>query len=285
MTGDDTEAGCGRRHWRCSRAPSACIARCFAQADDRAAGLGAAGRHAGDRRGSAHLHRLARRRRGQVDARSKAATYHSGRRVLPPQLRTAVIHRWSFRKAGSNGAFRSARALRRIARTASDGCLLISLRKAVEGVAHDHFARRAAAARPIAPRQPAPLHPADGLIIVTGARRRAVPGDGVPDHSSASRVRSRPPSRRCAKSARSACCMQREVEVAEPPHRPPSRRHGRQHAALRHRARRRPSSGRSRACSDFGSTEFVSERPSSSRRGAIDEPETHTPKSRRASET
>jgi HSP20 family molecular chaperone IbpA len=56
----------------------------------------------------------------------------AGRRLLPPQLRTAIIHRLELPQGyferriplppGRYGA---------VARTASDGCLLISLRKAV----------------------------------------------------------------------------------------------------------------------------------------------------------
>ena len=56
----------------------------------------------------------------------------AGRRVLPPQLRTAVIHRLELPQGyferriplppGRYGA---------VARAASDGCLLISLRKAI----------------------------------------------------------------------------------------------------------------------------------------------------------
>ena len=59
----------------------------------------------------------------------------SGRRVLPPQLRTAVIHRLEL----PQGRFERRVPLPpgrydRIARAANDGCLLISLRKAVEGL-------------------------------------------------------------------------------------------------------------------------------------------------------
>jgi HSP20 family molecular chaperone IbpA len=60
----------------------------------------------------------------------------SGRRVLPPQLRTAVIHRLEL----PQGRFERRIPLPpglydRIARAVSDGCLLISLRKAIGGPA------------------------------------------------------------------------------------------------------------------------------------------------------
>jgi HSP20 family protein len=56
----------------------------------------------------------------------------SGRRVLPPQLRTAIIHRLEL----PQGRFERRIPLPvglydRIVRTVSDGCLLISLRKAL----------------------------------------------------------------------------------------------------------------------------------------------------------
>jgi HSP20 family protein len=59
----------------------------------------------------------------------------SGRRVLPPQLRTAVIHRLEL----PQGRFERriplpAGLYDRIARGVNDGCLLISLRKAVGGL-------------------------------------------------------------------------------------------------------------------------------------------------------
>lgn len=55
----------------------------------------------------------------------------SGRRILPPQLRTAIIHRIEL----PQGRFERrvplpAGLYDRIARAVSDGCLLISLRKA-----------------------------------------------------------------------------------------------------------------------------------------------------------
>jgi HSP20 family protein len=58
----------------------------------------------------------------------------SGRRVLPPQLRTAIIHRLEL----PQGRFERRIALPPglydgIARTVDDGCLLISLRKATGG--------------------------------------------------------------------------------------------------------------------------------------------------------
>jgi HSP20 family molecular chaperone IbpA len=56
----------------------------------------------------------------------------AGRRLLPPQLRTALIHRLEL----PQGYFERRIPLPRgrygaVARTASDGCLLISLRKAM----------------------------------------------------------------------------------------------------------------------------------------------------------
>jgi HSP20 family molecular chaperone IbpA len=59
----------------------------------------------------------------------------SGRRVLPPQLRTAVIHRLEL----PQGRFERRIPLPyglydRIARDVNDGCLLISLRKAIGGL-------------------------------------------------------------------------------------------------------------------------------------------------------
>jgi HSP20 family protein len=59
----------------------------------------------------------------------------SGRRVLPPQLRTAVIHRLEL----PQGRFERriplpAGLYDRIARGVNDGCLLISLHKAVGGL-------------------------------------------------------------------------------------------------------------------------------------------------------
>jgi HSP20 family molecular chaperone IbpA len=70
-----------------------------------------------------------------VEAKIEGATLIvSGRRVLPPQLRTAVIHRLEL----PQGRFERHVPLPpgvydAIARGASDGCLLIRLRKAVGG--------------------------------------------------------------------------------------------------------------------------------------------------------
>jgi HSP20 family protein len=70
-----------------------------------------------------------------VDASIEGGTLIvSGRRVLPPQLRTAVIHRLEL----PQGRFERriplpAGLYDRITRAADDGCLLISLRKAVGG--------------------------------------------------------------------------------------------------------------------------------------------------------
>ena len=72
-----------------------------------------------------------------VDAAIEGATLVvSGQRVLPPQLRTAVIHRLEL----PQGRFERRVPLPpgvygRIARAVSDGCLLISLRKAIGGLA------------------------------------------------------------------------------------------------------------------------------------------------------
>ena len=59
----------------------------------------------------------------------------SGRRVLPPQLRTAIIHRLEL----PQGRFERriplpAGLYDRIFRAVDDGCLLISLRKALGGL-------------------------------------------------------------------------------------------------------------------------------------------------------
>ncbi|MDB5649136.1 MAG: heat-shock protein Hsp20 [Hyphomicrobiales bacterium] len=68
----------------------------------------------------------------QVEAAIEGSTVLvSGRRVLPPQLRTAIIHRLEL----PQGRFERRIPLPpgrydSIARTASDGCMLISLHKA-----------------------------------------------------------------------------------------------------------------------------------------------------------
>jgi HSP20 family protein len=59
----------------------------------------------------------------------------SGRRVLPPQLRTAVIHRLELPQGRFERRIPLPTGLYdRIARGVNDGCLLISLRKAVGGL-------------------------------------------------------------------------------------------------------------------------------------------------------
>jgi HSP20 family protein len=71
-----------------------------------------------------------------VDAAIEGGTLVvSGRRVLPPQLRTALIHRLEL----PQGRFERRIPLPAglydgIARAVSDGCLLISLRKAIGGL-------------------------------------------------------------------------------------------------------------------------------------------------------
>ena len=72
----------------------------------------------------------------RVEAAIEGATLVvSGRRVLPPQLRTAVIHRLEL----PQGHFERRIPLPAgiyddIARSVEDGCLLISLRKAIGGL-------------------------------------------------------------------------------------------------------------------------------------------------------
>jgi HSP20 family protein len=59
----------------------------------------------------------------------------SGRRVLPPQLRTAVIHRLELPQGRFERRILLPSGLYdRIVRAVSDGCLLISLRKALGGL-------------------------------------------------------------------------------------------------------------------------------------------------------
>ena len=56
----------------------------------------------------------------------------AGRRILPPQLRTAVIHRLELPQGNFERRIRlPAGRYDGVARTVSDGCLLISLRKAI----------------------------------------------------------------------------------------------------------------------------------------------------------
>ena len=72
----------------------------------------------------------------RVEAAIEGATLVvSGRRVLPPQLRTAIIHRLEL----PQGHFERrvplpAGLYDEIARSVEDGCLLISLRKAIGGL-------------------------------------------------------------------------------------------------------------------------------------------------------
>ena len=72
----------------------------------------------------------------RVEAAIEGATLVvSGRRVLPPQLRTAIIHRLEL----PQGHFERRVPLPAglyddIARSVQDGCLLISLRKAIGGL-------------------------------------------------------------------------------------------------------------------------------------------------------
>jgi HSP20 family protein len=71
-----------------------------------------------------------------VDAAIEGGTLVvSGRRVLPPQLRTAVIHRLELPQGHFERRIPLPTGLYdRIARGVNDGCLLISLRKAVGGL-------------------------------------------------------------------------------------------------------------------------------------------------------
>jgi HSP20 family protein len=72
----------------------------------------------------------------RVEAAIEGATLVvSGRRVLPPQLRTAVIHRLELPQGHFERRIPLPAGLYdEIARSVEDGCLLISLRKAIGGL-------------------------------------------------------------------------------------------------------------------------------------------------------
>ena len=72
----------------------------------------------------------------RVEAAIEGATLIvSGRRVLPPQLRTAVIHRLELPQGHFERRIPLPAGLYdEIARSVEDGCLLISLRKAIGGL-------------------------------------------------------------------------------------------------------------------------------------------------------
>jgi HSP20 family protein len=72
----------------------------------------------------------------RVEAAIEGATLVvSGRRVLPPQLRTAIIHRLELPQGHFERRIPLPAGLYdEIARSVEDGCLLISLRKAIGGL-------------------------------------------------------------------------------------------------------------------------------------------------------